>query len=304
MVRQNCLTVNRDGNSEGQSGFYTHLMAVSRWFAFVLLAYALLGACHASAQQAPAAATVEPRPSFEVASIKPSRPDDQSHNWNSSGDRVSIENYTLRRLIRTAYGLKSDSQVLGGPEWIAKQAFDIEAKFGDAEVTRMQKMSGREKFQEATLALRALLVERFQLRVVQETRSIPVYALVVAKTGVKLASSAPQLDEDGKPKADQNHSIHDSNGHVTAKAFSMSGFADWLTLMPDCDRVVVNRTGLSGEYDFKLDWTEDYGEGVPPDAPLPGLFTALREQLGLELKSDKAPLDVVVVDAAKEPDFD
>ena len=247
---------------------------------------------------------MEPQPSFEVASIKPSRPDYQGYDWNGGVDRVSIKNYTLRRLIRTAYGLKSDSQVLGGPDWIGKQAFDIEAKFGDTEIAKMQKMSNRERSQGAWLALQALLAERFQLRVSQGTRSIPVYALVIAKTGAKLALSVPQVDESGKPKADQNHSIHDSNGHVTARAFSMSGFADWLTLMPDCDRVVVDRTGLTGEYDFKLEWTEASGRDVHPDAPLPGLFTALREQIGLELKPDKAPIDVVIVIAAKEPDLD
>jgi uncharacterized protein (TIGR03435 family) len=255
----------------------------------------------ARAQQTPGIAAAEQPPSFEVASIKPSRPDEQGYDWNGGVDRVSIKNYTLRRLIRTAYGLKSDSQVLGGPDWIGKQGFDIEAKFGDAEVARMQKMSNRERYLEARLALQALLADRYQLRVSQETRSIPVYALVVAKTGAKLALSAPQVDEDGKPKADQNHSLHGGSGRVTAKAISMSAFADWFTYLPECDRVVVDRTELAGEYDFKLDWTEDSGQGVPPDAPLPGLFTALREQLGLELKPDKAPIEVVIVESASKP---
>jgi len=91
---------------------------------------------------------------------------------------------------------------------------------------------------------------------------------------------------------------------MTAKAISMRSLADWFVYLPECDRVVVDRTGLTGEYDFTLNWTEDSGQGVPPDALLPGLFTALREQLGLELKPDIAPIDVVVVDAAKQPDFD
>jgi bla regulator protein blaR1 len=116
-------------------------------------------------------------------------------------------------------------------------------------------MSGRERFHESLLALQALLADRFQLQISQETRSIPVYALVVAKTGAKFAPSAPQLDGDGKPKAERNHSIRDSNGHMTAIATSMSGLADWFVHMPECDRVVFDRTGLTGEYDLKLDWT-------------------------------------------------
>ncbi len=276
-------------------------MTIPRLLFASVLAVQMVCAGLAHAQQPAPATPAATSPTFEVATIKPSRPDDEDHNWNSGNDRVSIENYALRRLIRTAYGLKSDSQVLGGPEWIGKQAFDIEAKLGDAEIAKMQKMTNRERFQEARLALQALLADRFQLQISQETRSIPVYALVVAKSGTKLAPSAPQLDAEGKPKVDKNHSIHDSNRHMTAKAISMSGLADWFVYQPECDRVVVDRTGLAGEYDFRLDWIEDSGQGVPPDAALPGLFTALREQLGLELKPEKAPVAVVVVQSASEP---
>ena len=272
--------------------------------ALVILMVGMSLTVRANAQQAASAAAPATPPSFEVATIKPSRPDDQGHNWNSHRDLVSIENYPLRRLIRTAYVLKSDSQVLGGPDWIGKQAFDIEAKFTDAEIAKQQRMTGRERFQEARLALQALLADRFQLQISQETRSIPVYALVVAKRGAKLTQSPPQLDENGKPKTDRDHSIHDNDGHVTAKALSMGGFADWFVNQPECDRVVIDQTGLPGDYDFKLDWTEDNGHGVPQDAQYPGLFTALREQLGLELKPAKAPVEVVVVKAASEPASD
>lgn len=250
-----------------------------------------------------AAATID-KPSFEVAAIKPSKPDDQNYALRSGSDRVTIENFTLRRLIRTAYGLKSDSQVLGGPDWIGKRAFDIEAKFDDAEVAKVQKLKGRERFRETQLALQRLLADRFQLQITQETRIIPVYALVIAKSGSKLAPSAPQLDKEGKPRNDKSHTLDNNYGHLTATASTMSSFANWFAYLPECDRVVVDHTGLTGEYDFKLNWTQDTGHGVPSDASLPGLFTALREQLGLELKADKAPVDVVVVTQANEPELD
>ena len=116
------------------------------------LAVLSLGFVALQAQQPSAAvAATDKLPGFEVASIKPSKPDDESHGWTSGSDRVSIEDYTLRQLIRSAYGLKSDSQVLGGPYWIGKQAFDIQAKVSDAEVAKMQKMTGPEKLQEARL---------------------------------------------------------------------------------------------------------------------------------------------------------
>jgi uncharacterized protein (TIGR03435 family) len=259
----------------------------------------------AQAQQASnAAAPIEQRPTFEVATIKPSKPDDRGESLRSGMDRLDIENFTLRRLIRTAYGLKSESQVLGGPDWIGKQSFDIAAKFDEAEIARLRTMKGRERFQETRLALQALLADRFQLHVRRETRSIPVYALFVAKSGAKLPASVPQVDESGKPRTDKGHGLDNNNGHLTATAISMSAFADWFAYLPECDRVVVDRTGLSGEYDFKLNWTPDDGQGIASDATLPGLFTALREQLGLELKPDKAPVDVVVAESAKEPEVD
>lgn len=269
-----------------------------------LLGLVVLGAAVSAGQaQRPADAAVD-KPSFGVAAIKPSRPGDDDHNWDNNRELVEVENFTLRRLIRTAYGLKSESQVLGGPDWIGKQAFDIQAKFDEAETARLQKMSGPERFSQVLLAMQALLAERFHLRITQDTRDLPVYALVVAKTGSKLTPSPPQFDENGKPKKNDQHSIHSSNGHMTAKAISMSALADWFEYLPECDRVVNNRTGLSGEYDFKLDWAQDFGQGIAPDAPLPGLFTALREQLGVELRPDKAPINVVVVEAASRPDLD
>jgi len=268
------------------------------------LAAVALPALYLSAQQtAPAAGAGNP-PSFEVASIKPTKPGDGHHNWNGQRGGLSIENYTLRRLIREAYGLKSDSQVLGGPDWMGKQAYDIEAKYSDAEIAKMQNMRARERYHETQLAVRALLADRFQLKVSQETRTISVYALVVAKGGAKLTPAVAQLDAEGKPRAEPNHSLRDSNGHMTAIAMPMSGLADWFVNDPECDRVVIDRTGLTGDFDFKMDWTQDNGQGIPPDAQYPGLFTALREQLGLELKPDKAPVDVVVVANAVAPEFD
>jgi uncharacterized protein (TIGR03435 family) len=292
-----------------QRGGYSRL-AYLRAVTLVLIAIAAVATLKpcpeifARPQEPSAAATPANGPTFEVAAIKPSKPDDQNHSLRSGSDSLEIENFTLRRLIRTAYGLKSESQVLGGPDWIGKQAFDMKAKFDDAEVAKLKKITGRERFQEARLAMQALLADRFHLKVSQETRMIPVYALVVVKTGAKLTPSPPQVDDNGKPKADRGHGLDNNNGHLTATAIPMSGFADWFVYLPECDRVVVDRTGLTGDYDFKLDWTEDNGQGVPPDSALPGLFTALREQLGLELKPDKAPVEVVVVQSAVEPELD
>lgn len=241
------------------------------------------------------APVMEKPPSFEVASIKPTRKDEGDRDWDSGADRLRIEGYSLRNLIASAYGLKSDSQVLGGPDWIDKRRFDIAAKVDDAEMAKLKSMHGEDFHNEWNLMMQSLLAERFGLKVSPGRRTIPVFALVVAKSGARLAPVA--ANETG-----HNLSVH--GPHVTATAVSMDALAEYLTQMSETGRVVLNRTGLTGEYDFKMDWTRDRGNGIPPDAPYPGLFTALEEQLGLKLKSQKGDVSVVVVDAASEPAFD
>lgn len=254
---------------------------------------AILGCVPAYAQQTPVA---EVRPSFEVASIKPSKPDDNKHDWDSNTDRLTIESYTLRDLVASAYGLKSTSQVLGGPDWMDKEHFDIAAKVDDAEIAKLKTMTGKERGKEWNAMMQSLLADRFGLKVGRGERTIPIYALVVAKSGAKLTAAAPNQT---------GHSLSVHNTHMMAISVSMSELADYLTEIHEIDnRVVVNRTGLSGSFDFKLDWALDPGNGTPEDSQYPGLFTALREQLGLELKADKGPVDVVIVEAAREPAVD
>lgn len=244
-------------------------------------------------------ATPEPKlRAFEVAAIKLSKPDDPHHGWHGTNDRIFIENYSLRRLIRSAYGLKSDLQVIGGPDWSGKQAFDIEAKIDEADVDKMHNMSPEERQKARNEMLQSLLAERFQLKARVDQRVMLVYALVVAKSGPKLAPAAPSAPGKG-------HGISVDNGHMVATDISMSSLADDLAYAPETgDRVVLNHTGLTGEYDFKLNWTEDPGTGVPPDSEFPGLFTALEEQLGLKLESQKGSVPVVIVESAAKPVVD
>jgi uncharacterized protein (TIGR03435 family) len=261
------------------------------------LALVVLGVPFAAsqAQQRYGAAAIE-KPSFEVASIKPSRPGEGNHDWDSNSDPVTIENYCLRDLIASAYDLKSDSQVLGGPNWLDNKHFDIAAKVDYAELAKLKTMTGNDTRNEWNQMMQSLLADRFGLKVRLDQRTIPVYALVVAKSGQKLALVTAK---------ETNHSLSGRNSHLTATAISMASLANYLTHTNEAeDRVVVDRTGLTGDFNFKLDWTRDRGNGIPPDAQYPDMFTALREQLGLELKPDKAPVDVVVVESAKEPELD
>jgi uncharacterized protein (TIGR03435 family) len=234
-------------------------------------------------------------PSFEVASVKASRPGDGNHSIDGDFERIKIESYTLRDLIALAYGFKSDLQVLNGPDWLNKKHFDIAAKIDDMEVAKLKTMRESEIRNELNQMIQSLLVDRFALKVSRDKRTIPVFALVVAKSGQKLTLAEPK----------ETNAVSASNSHLSATAAPMADLADFLTGQIETEgRVVVDRTGLTGNFDFRLDWTRDNGNGTPPDAQFPSLFTALRDQLGLQLTPDKAAVDVVIVESAKEPEVD
>lgn len=232
-------------------------------------------------------------PSFEVAAIKLARPDDTHTSLDISNTRIQITHYTLMHLIMYAFGAKSKLQVIGGPDWIDSRYFDVVAKMDEDEAKRLRAVSRDEKNRTMKLMMQSLLEERFQLRVARESRTLPVFALVQIKNGAKL-TLASQIND---------HGVSSSNGHLTATAISMDGFADYLSTEPETGgRVVLNETGLKGFYDFKMNWTtERLLSSANSAASGPGLFTVLAEQLGLKLKSEKGPVEVVVVQSAQMP---
>jgi uncharacterized protein (TIGR03435 family) len=189
-------------------------------------------------------------------------------------------------LIGLAYDV-FDSQISGGPNWLDTEKYDIQAKAGSAlKVWRMR------------LMLQSLLAERFRLALHRETKEEPIYELVVAKGGPKIEPAAGAK----------------TPGHLRVGTGQLTGIAapiSWLTqsLSGNLDRYVVDKTGLNGNYNFTLQWTPDMGQLPqqrpdalpPPDASGPSIFTALQEQLGLQLKSEKGPVETLVIDHAERP---
>jgi uncharacterized protein (TIGR03435 family) len=210
---------------------------------------------------------------------------------------------TLKELVANAYGIRV-LQVSGGPSWTDTDRFDVVAKT-DAETTAaLEKLPKRQQQKQYQLMLQAVLADRFQLRVHQGTKEIPVYQLVVAKNGSKLKPSTAPIGPDGKQDALMSAGL----GDITCRAVTAKNLADLLNWM--VDRVVVDKTGLSDLYDIKLSWTPedhsaasvDSGEAVPSASiPAPTLFEALQKQLGLKLESVKAPMDAIVIDHAEMP---
>jgi uncharacterized protein (TIGR03435 family) len=245
--------------------------------------------------QAPAAT-----PTFEVATIKPSSPDARNSNLGMREDRVVSENQSLDFLIQFAYNLSTGSydQIIGGPNWLRSSRFDIDAKEDEATAAAISKMSQDDRTETLRRMVQALLVDRFHLKIHHETRSIPVLPLTVAKSGSKLSKPADTI---------RDFLNNDGQGHIEGRNVPVAMLTNILGGEPEVGgRLVIDQTGLTGKYDFKLNWTpqqlaENPASDDSPNTSGPSLFAALTEQLGLKLKSTKAPIDVVVIDHVDLP---
>jgi uncharacterized protein (TIGR03435 family) len=234
--------------------------------------------------------------SFDAASVKRNTSGDELFKISvEPGGRFSATNVSLRRLIASAYGTpqpRPESQVLGGPKWLDIDRFDLVAKAAGNPTTQ----------QEVQQLLRALLAERFRLKVHTEDRDAPIYALVVARSDGRLgaqfrpAGECPPARE--RVERDTFCGIRTAAGQITGRSAVLSNLATTLTRV--VERPVQDRTSLTGSFDFTLQWTPD--ANVSTVSPVgPSIFTALQEQLGLKLESTKGPVNVVVIDHVEAP---
>jgi uncharacterized protein (TIGR03435 family) len=230
------------------------------------------------------------RPKFEVASIKPTKPGsvEISLLTDPSG-RFTTENATLRKIVMFGFDVK-DFQVSGGPRWIDSDRFDI--------VARPEKRSNRAQVLQM---VQTLLEDRFRLKFHRETKELPVFALVIAKNGPKLKPTKPEDDATRSSKGFQG-----GRGELTGLSANMGGLASRLSTL--LGTIVIDRTGLTGKYDFKLQWAPDTmppprtpDEPVAEHPPGPSLLTAVQEQLGLRLETQKGPVTIIVIDSVERP---
>ena len=225
-----------------------------------------------------------------------------------------------RQLVTFAYQL-GQFQLVGGPSWLADDKFDITAKMeGNPE----WEGPGSGKPDPIQLAMRTLLAERFKLKVHVESRDLDAYALMLVKPGVMGPALKPSttdckalgdLARQGKlppgPPQPVNGvvpcSIQGRIGQISFDGFPMSQAA--MMMVGQAGRPVVDRTGLSGNWQFVMTFAQERPLGAPappneqtlPDPNAPSFFTALQEQLGLKLESTKAPFEVTVIDTAEHP---
>jgi uncharacterized protein (TIGR03435 family) len=256
-----------------------------------------------------AAAFAQDKPTFEVASIRPSSRTFVGGWMRRDPGLLSITNFTLKDLIMEAWHVQP-FQVLGGPSWMDVARFDVSAK-----------QDRIAKVETSLLMLQSLLADRFQLAMHLETRELPTYALVLAKKDGKLGPglvapkegncvfAGPNSDiarpESGKPFC-KTISVNPRFLHIYG--FPLTELAKHLSEI--LGRQVTDQTGLTGNFNINLEWTPSEAQALqlppgvqappPPDSPV-SIFTAIQEQLGLKLESRKGPVEVWVIDRAEKP---
>lgn len=270
------------------------------------------------------------RPRFEVASIKPNVSNDGMVQVQRTGTRYTARGVTLALLIRNAFDVQ-ESQVIGAPAWVDTDRFDIVATMPDQ--TAASAVSGASSRQ--AVMVQALLEERFRLTTHTEQRQLPVYALVPARKDGQLGPSLVRSTIDcaallaasrgrggapSPPPAGQlppcSSSV--SPGAITARSQTMAQLATTLSRLTNTGsslgRLIVDRTGLDGYFDVELRFTPERMPNFGPGGPPPGMpavdpngatiYAAMQEQLGLKLESQRAAVEVLVIDRVEKPTAD
>ncbi len=260
----------------------------------------IVGMLHTPRVRAQSTSTVLDK--FEVASIKQNVSGDPGRFIQPSSGKLSITNMSLKTLITFAYQVR-DFQISGDPSWLTSERYNIEAKTeGTATPTQMEGPM-----------LRALLEDRFQLRVRHETKELPIFVLTVAKNEPKLLPSNekecvpidpgnPPLPSQGKSQADNCGYLGLGRGNLTARQITTADLATAFSMV--LGRPVVDKTGLTRRVDARLTFDPAVIANSPDgftDPTLPSIFTAVQEQLGLKLESSKGPVEVLVIERAERP---
>jgi uncharacterized protein (TIGR03435 family) len=256
------------------------------WVAMTFAVPVGWGQASAPVQAGAAAAKL---PEYDVVSIKPNHSGSGSVDVDSTNDRCVATNISVKKLLQDAYDIKED--LISGVQGPVDEArFDVIAKMTEPDPVAVRKLSHKQR----GAMLLPFLVERFQLEAHVETRTLPVYELVVMQGGQKFKPTAEDK------KHGHSMSTHGNNGssEMTADNVSMTDLSK--ALANYVHRPVIDKTGFVGSYDFSLKWSNEGDSEAHPDAA-PVIFTALPEQLGLKLQPAKGSVETLVVDHVEMP---
>lgn len=265
----------------------------NRWMMLaihVVLALTLPPSTNALAQATPAASQPpEKLPTYDVSTIRPNTSGSDNVSVSTRPATLQAENVPLKDLLRQAFGVPRNL-IFGLPAWAESARFDVNAKVVDPDLARLKKLTPEQR----RAMLQALYQDRLSLKWHYETRVMPTYDLLLTRDGPKFKAFAGKEGNSGTSM---------NNTDLTATAVPLSALTDILSI--EAERPVVDKTGLTGKYDFHLKWTREEAAastdaGKDTNAP-PPLFTALQEQLGLRLQPGKDPVQVLVIDQLKPP---
>jgi bla regulator protein BlaR1 len=250
----------------------------------------------------------QPALAFESASVKPNKTDTPMAGFNIKGkpfsaamfkpDRFMATNFTLLQLVRMAYRVQ-DSQILGGPDWLKSEKYDLDAKIGGTVVEELSKLGPNQSALERGKMLQTLLADRFKLALHFDTRELRAYTLTVSDNGPKLQTAKPGDTYPNGPKRVGGLSAgpglwESEHGRIVFQGRPISSLVQFLS--DRLNRIVLDKTGLTDNYDFALQWTP-----IPPESSSPSILGAVHDQLGLKLQLQTSPVGVLVIDHAEQP---
>jgi uncharacterized protein (TIGR03435 family) len=249
--------------------------------------------------------------SFDVATIKPHEGILTITGLINRPDGLRAAADTLADMMTSAYGVRTEDQVSGGPEWVKSDRYDVEAKMSAEDAAEFQKLSPDAMKERRRSMLHALLEDRFHLQTHFVTKEIPTYDLVVAKGGPKVKDAATDTNgqlrkgPDGKPISGVMWFFGD---HLAAQGYSMGSLVNMLSQPSSgLGRPVIDKTSLTGTYNFTLAWAPGIKAGpgglaiaAAPSEDMLSIFTALQE-LGLKLQPATGPEKIVVIDHVERP---
>lgn len=243
-------------------------------------------------------------PAYEVVSIKPADLGERNAGWKTLPNGFDFTNGALFWLIYQAYGVSLDSQISGLPEWVKTAHYNVSARADEETAEAWKKLSNHERSKQQQLMLQALFADRCKLQVRREVKDLPVYDLVIAKSGLKM-KEAPSDEKESSIWKQTAYYTATSQGDeytitVTTQAGTVLSLAQ--SLPHYAGRIVVDKTGLGDKgFDFELKWSTS-GQAPPDGGDIgPTLFKALEEQLGLKLEPAKEPVDTFVVEHMERP---
>jgi bla regulator protein BlaR1 len=253
-----------------------------------------------------ASAAYVPTMTFDVASIRethPIGPHEVNDSLSPHSSSFTGTNLTVSRLVGLAYGLNY-SQISGGPDWFGSATFNVEAKADSATNAQLAKLNDERATLEKRHMLQALLADRFHLKVRVDSKESTIYALVVAKNGPKFHETKPDAvgadSSAGGQGPVMNQGVDADGLELIAHGITMKAFAGWLAVMQHTP--VIDKTALSGKYDFTLHYFANKSGALSDDpSKSPPPIVAIQDQLGLKLDTTKGPVEMLVVDHVERP---